>query len=63
MQIVLNLSILKQVEISEASLHFTAKDTEIQKSELDLSKITGQVGAWIFFFNYYPRRREELILP
>lgn len=50
MQIVLNLGILEQGEISEASLRFTAKDTEIQKGDLDLSKITGQVCAWIFFF-------------
>lgn len=50
MQVVVNFSILGQVETSEAPLHFTAMDTEIQKGELDLSKITGWVSAWIFFF-------------
>lgn len=45
MQIVLNLSILEQAEISEVSLHFIDKDVELQKGELDLSKITEQVSA------------------
>lgn len=45
MQIMLNLSILEQVEISEVSLHFIDKDVELQKGELDLSKITEQISA------------------
>lgn len=60
MQIVLNPSISEQVEISEASLHFTAEDTEIQKSKLDSSKITGQVCAWIFFFFILSKKKRRL---
>lgn len=50
LQVTLNLSILEQEEISEASLHFIAKDTEIQRGELVLFQITGQVSAFDSFF-------------
>lgn len=49
-QVTLNLSILEQVEISEAPLHFIAKDTEIQRGELVLFQITGQVSVCDSFF-------------
>lgn len=58
-QVTPNLSILEQLEISEAPCHFTAKDTEVQQDELDLPQIMGQVSACDFLnFYYYSKRRE-----
>lgn len=54
--VTLNLSILEQVEISEATLHFTAKDNWDPKRWTGLSQIMGQVSACDFFFYYYSRK-------
>lgn len=40
-----------------ASFHFTAKDTEIQRGKLALSKTRGCLGLWFFFLLLFKKKR------